>query len=270
MSQNIFDTKMKILILDQWDLRKKYKEIGVGTEGNVFNYQDRYALKKFSLFLAMKYCYEEKLERRFAKLEKMSLLKDENFCFPIGIFGYQDLEKVGCYSELVKYEKGRKDFTCLWNLNDTKEVFRYLIEADAAMHRFHKMGGIIGDIKEDNIMIDKNGHPKFIDTDNFAYQEYDFEFTPDRISCLKNRYNKEFSLKDNDIFVFSMMALYILTRIEGKWSNEDILQIIHQLDTAKEVKNGLKNIFSDSQNKPYIGSILQEIKNPQRAFILKR
>lgn len=152
-----------------------------------------------------------------------------------------------------------------------QRILNYILKADAAIQRIHAKGVRIGDIKENNILIDLNDNPVFIDTDNYAFQNFNFDLAPFRARCLEERYGRPASLKDNDIFLFSLMSLKLLTNTSEfscLHSDEQLTQLINGLDVSSEVKEGLKLIFSDSQNKPYIGPILRKI-NPIQQLILK-
>ena len=272
ITRKIYETNLPTLIVSKWDLGGRYPEIGSGDEGSVYNYNNQYALKTFNLFRAMEYFYGERLTNKFAKLEAMCSLKDESFCFPIGVLGYKDLFKEGCYMDLIQYDKNKKDFNYLEKLKDTKIILEYILKADAAIQRIHTKGIRIGDVKENNILIDLNDNPIFIDTDNYAFQDFDFDLIPDSVYCLEGRYGKTFSLKDSDIFLFSIMGLKLLTHnsdFSYLKSDEILIKLINNLDVSAEVKEGLKIIFSDSQNKPYLGPILQKI-NPKQDLLLRK
>lgn len=255
------ETSIPIIIANKFELGTKYPKIGNGDEGSVYNYNYKYALKTFSLFSAMEYFYGEQLKRKFAKVEAMTLLKDEAFCYPIGLLQSDETTKKGCFFDLVHYDEGIKDFNYLKQLKDEKRILEYLLKADEAIQRAHKKGIIIGDIKENNIMIDINDNIKFVDTDNYAYQDFDFDLAPVRSKSLEMIYGHPFSRIDNDIFVFSMIALKLLTHDDSfSFSiNKDYLtQLIGRLNISAEVKDGLKIIFSDAENKPYISHVLKK------------
>lgn len=241
----------------------KYPEIGYGDEGSVYNYNDIYALKRFSLFRAMEYFYGEQLKRKFMKVEAMTALKDESFCYPIGLLQSDETTKEGCFSELVHYDQNIKDFNYLKKLKDARKILGYILKADAAIQRAHKNSIVIGDIKENNIMIDIKGNIKFVDTDNYAYQDFGFDLIPERSKCLEHTYNHPVTMRDNDIFVFAIMAISLLTKDESfncfNYNKEFYDSFIEKLNVNREVKDGLRIIFSDAPNKPYIGSILQKI-----------
>ena len=133
------------------------------------------------------------------------------------------------------------------------------------------MGIILGDIKGDNIMLDCNGNVRFVDTDNWMYNDYGFDIYPGRADWLSDNFNKKFSLIDNDRFVFAMMAIqYFIDGDIIRLHHSDVYfkKLIEFMDVSQEVKDGLRLIFSDANEKPYIGPILKKI-NPEQKIISK-
>lgn len=264
------DTKISTIEVCKYELGTKYPEIGNGDESTVYNYNDKYAIKIFSLFRTLDYFYGEALKRKFQKIERMSSLKDEAFCFPLGLVGFETKLKEGCYTNLVKCHQELKSFKGLLSLYDKNKVLEYILKADSAMKRIHTKDVIIGDIKNSNILIDINNNIKFIDTDNYVYQDFGFDLYPDRANLLTEKYGKCSSLKDNDIFVFSIMALNILTENEFfvlSKTIDDLNTIIKNLNVDKKTKEGLSIIFSDSENKPYFGEVFSKMKSNQKLIM---
>ena len=265
------ETNLPTIIVNKYDLNEKYPDIGSGNEGEVYNYCNQYALKTFSFFRAMEYFYGEQLKNKFAKIEAMAPLKDESFCIPLGLFGYHDGYKEGCFTDLVLYKKGLKDFGDLKNIKNFEILLEYILKADAAMQRGHKQDLIIGDIKENNIMIDINNNPRYVDVDNYAYQEFGFNMPVARAQRSEKIYGHHASLKDNDIFLFATMSLKILTDntdFNCFKDRETLNYLIEHLNISEETKQELRIIFSDAQNKPYIGPILQRIKTEQQEIMV--
>lgn len=266
IKDDLYNTALPTLIIKERERYKEYPQIGFGDEASVHKYNEQIAFKTFD-FIRDK----EKLPRKFEKIELLGQLYDEAACFPIGLIGYEDKKKEGYYCELVNPLKNYKDFDYLQFLKDRKQLLEYIIQADEAIQRFHKMGLILGDIKNDNIMIDCNGNVKFVDTDNWMYNSYGFDVYPGRADWLTNTFNKEFSLIDNDRYVFGMMAIqYFIdgSVISVHCSDEYYKKMIEFMDVSQEVKDGLRLIFSDANEKPYIGPILKKI-NPEQKIISK-
>ncbi len=263
MSRSIYDTTIPTLIVSRHDLGGKYPVIGSGCEGGVYNYNGKYALKTFELFRSMEYFYGDRVDLKFRKVEEMTKLKDPSIRFPVGILGYRDEFMEGCYSDLIEYEAGLKDFDDLTLPSNKVRQIDYLIKGDRTVKRAHDVGLIIGDIKEDNMMIDKEGNTILVDVDNCAYGDYPFDLFPDRAECYEQMHGKKGNYKDNDIMLYTLMVLRILFNQPefkfGKRKSEiDIL--INHLPINKEIKEYIELLLSDAQNKPYVGPLLQKIR----------
>lgn len=266
MKDDLNNTTLPTLIIEKRKRYRVYPQIGFGDEASVHKYNEKIAFKTFD-FIRDK----EKLPKKFEKIELIGQLYDVAACFPIGLVGYEDKKKEGYYCDLVKPLKDYKDFDHLQYLKDMRQLLGYIIQADEAIQRFHKMGFILGDIKGNNIMIDHNGNVRFVDTDNWMYHDYGFDLYPSRADWLHDTFNKNFSLIDNDRFVFAMMVIQYFI-------DDDIVRLHHPgiyfkhlielMDVSQEVKDGLRLIFSDANEKPYIGSILKKI-NPEQKIISK-
>lgn len=233
-----------------------------GSEGSVYRYNSEYAFKIFNY-----YNKKRSLIKKFQKIELLAKLEDKSFAFPIGLVGFENRLKEGYYMNIVEVHKDYPSFMQLWNIKDRQTLFDIVIKADAAMQRAHKMGIIMGDIKENNILIDENNNPIFIDTDNYAYGDFKFDLYPYVIKNLKNYYGKKFSLIDTDKYLYALMVLkYMFSfRCYVKLFTMNYKAIINSWGIDPELKEGLIDIFSDSEDKPYIGPILKRI-NPEQKF----
>lgn len=251
--------KLSSIVVRKDDLGTLYPMIGSGIEGCVYNYQDSYALKHLSLFRILERYFRIDFSNKFKKLEKLSLLEDESFCFPIGLLEFEDLCFEGYFMKLIKSDKSKKDFNFLSKLKDKDEVSSYLIEADSAIKRAHSLGLILGDIKEENILIGDDGKVYFIDTDNYSYQDFGFDLVPKSAMMLKNIYGRDFDSWDNDKFLFTLMAIKIMTGdsfLSSQLRDTSLLDLaISKLDLDKEVKEGLRLILSDADDKPYFSQV---------------
>lgn len=262
----VYNTSLPVLIIDEKKRYKEYPQIGYGDEASVHKYNESLAFKVFTFTQD-----NTKLPRKYEKIELIGKIQDESACFPIGLVGYEDELKEGYYCDLVQYQPECKDFTKLKSLNDMKKILNCVIQADEAIRRFHQRGFILGDIKENNIMIDINDKVKFVDTDNWMYGDYGFDLTPDRSNWLTRTYKKEFSPLDNDRFVFTLMALQLFidnTYIRLHRNDRYFEKLIEYMDVSSEVKDGLRLILSDAHNKPYVGPILEKI-NPEQPLVTK-
>ena len=252
-----------LLNVNKEDLGTKYPFIGYGDEGRVYNYNNTYAIKIFTKLRNPE--YKSKYQRKLQKLEEMFELNDPNYAFPMGFVSIEGQNIDGYYTTLVKHKQSLKDFEDLELLHNKKKILEYLIKADKALQRIHSQGIIIGDIKEDNILIDQENNPIYIDTDNYKYKQYSFDLIPDRAGTFYSMYGStSLSYRDNDILVFSIMALYLLTRLENfSFMNSPMIidKTLAKLNFDRETQREIDYIFSKKTDKPYIGPVLKKI-NP--------
>ncbi len=249
---------MKILEIPK---EHNFSCLGNGSEGNVYKYDDNIALKIFK---------DENLKKKQEKIELLSKLKDDSFCFPEGIVNYDNKQFVGYYMSLIKTEKTYKDFCRLNFLFDEILLLDLLIKVSDAVERVHKMDVIIGDLKPNNILITDTWEPKFIDTDNYLIDEYIFDLFPIRFDWLKNVYHKEFALKDIDKYLLGIMALsYFNSTLQLHQNDLYFEMFIEFMDVSDDLKDAFRLILSDASNKPYIGPILKRVKEENSSIISK-
>lgn len=251
---------------------KSYKDfqrsIGQGSEGDVYSYKDKYAIKVFSTFdwKHSSYLSLEKLDQKMKKIEVLMKLKDESATFPLGFVEMPDDDKA-FYMPLIKKpgmflpQDGLSDYE-FYEYSDKLETI--LIKTSYALERLHNLGIALGDIKRSNILLRDGTEPVFVDVDNSAYQDFSFDLVPDRADTFHRIYkgNKN-NLIDNDRLVFALMVLEFKThdnRFCFTKSAREIGEALKKLKTNKEAKEVLKCIFSDAENKPYIGPVLKKIR----------
>lgn len=230
--------------------------IGEGDEGKVYRHKNRYAVKLFSDY----YTKRNRMESKMRKVQEMTAMQDPSFTFPIGLVTTNGYTATGYYT---RYIGGKRSFNSLsFDLNREK-VLRILLETEAALKRIHKKGIFIGDLKEDNILLDNHNHPIFIDTDNYSFDNHPFDLLPMRVGCLYDLYGgKIMNFEDNDKLLFALMSLEKLTkdpRFRYGSSKRDIEQALKEHSCSPEAKEVLDCIFSDAENKPDIGPILQKV-----------
>lgn len=258
LKEDLLDTSLPKMIIDKNKLYSEYKEIGSGGEGRVFKYNSSLVLKDFAF---LEY-YLGETKQKFLKIEKLAKLRDESFCFPIGIFGYSDMKKEGYYTQLVNYNDNYKDFNCIGNNFGNKDIFRCMIKASKSMERIHQLGVALGDIRGENIMIDKDFNPKFVDTDNYSYANYDFDVADCNTEWLSNTFHKKFSMYENDKYVFAILLMKYFVPEISLWlvqSDEFYKKFISLMNVSSEIKDGWRMIFSDSYNKPYPHQVLEKM-----------
>lgn len=253
---SIHNSSLPNIILRNRDMNNPYQRLGKGDEGVVRQYNTKIAFKIFTYTSC-----RMKLQRKFAKIETLAKLQDEAACFPLGLVGYENGKKEGYYMDLVDINPKYSDVNALKYLQDMKQAFEYIKKIDAAVQRFHEKGIILGDIKGNNIMIDKDGNPKFVDTDNWMYGEYGFDVRPCRSTWLRKDFGKNRSLLDNDKYIFALMIINFLrgVSVPGYNTSKYLSKMIEIMNVSKEVKDGLRLIFSDAYDKPYIAEVLEKV-----------
>ena len=245
--------------INKEDLYTKYKEIGSGDEAFVFNYNNKKAVKIFKDY--PKWMTDEVIKRKYIKVFIYSRFNDKSFCFPEGLVKV-DNKNSGYYMKYVNTDKNLNHLIDLRELRNFKKIEEYLIKSSEAIERIHDEGFIIGDIRPSNILIDKRSNVKFVDTDSYAYKNFDFDIRPVRANTLKNIYGVD-NDKDNDIFVFTLLALKYLTGKQISTIKPDmeyVLKLLDCLNLTNEVKEILESILSDSANKPQPSHALKLIK----------
>ncbi len=265
--EDLFDTNLPILIIDKNKIDREYNKIGEGGEGSVYAFNQDIVLKDF---LILEYCLGE-IPNKYRKIEELGKLKDESFCFPKGLFGYEDYKKEGYYTKRVIPHSEYKDFNCIREGFGNEKIFTAIIKADEAMQRAHKMGIVIGDIREENIMIDENFNPIFVDTDNYKYHGYDFDLPDPNTEWLRNTFHKKFSTYENDKYIYAMMAMkYVIPELPLwiRQSDDFFKELISRLDVSMEIKEGLRLIFSSSNHKPYVSEVFKKM-NPKKRILSK-
>lgn len=246
---------MNIIRVNEQELNKHY--IDSGDEGSVYRHNRRYAVKIFGGY----YDKRSRLEYKMAKVKDMTSLRDSSFTFPIGLVTTNGYTSRGYYT---KYIGGKKSFKDLSFEPNKEVILRYLLEAEAALKRIHKKGIMIGDLKEDNILIDEKDHPVYVDTDNYVCGSHQFDLMPMRVGCQFELYGGNImNFMDNDKLLFALLALEKYTkdpRFRYGSTKRDIERALCDHLMTEEARDTLNCIFSDAENKPYIGSVLKKIQ----------
>ncbi|MBP5679332.1 MAG: serine/threonine protein kinase [Bacilli bacterium] len=243
-----------------------YNCLGSGSEGNVYSYNGKYAIKVFPDYIwTHNGLTLKKRKRKMQKVEAMMSLRDPSAAFPLGFAKVPGREPAYYMEEVRRTNRNHpKDLVdCLHEKYDDKTE-EILVKADAALQRIHKLGVAVGDIKENNILLRDGREPVYVDLDNAIYQGFMYDLIPDRAGCLFKIYGgSAIAHQDNDILLFALMALHMKTKDDRFSFRECKLSIaegLHQLKKDdKETKEILKCIFSDAENKPYIGKVLHKI-----------
>lgn len=286
----LYNTSLPTLTIKKEDLGKVYPRLGSGGEGTVYRYDEKTAVKIFK--------NKDLLPLKFRKIEVMGKVIDEDLIVPKGLVGYEESEiidyssldvndfesftkeilqrreiarscgprKEGVFMDLVDTQPKCKNFDKISDLKDMKKVLELFLKADQVMQRLHRKGFRIGDVKPQNILIDREWNPKFIDADNMAFGGFTYDLFDYRMALLEKTFEKKRSRRDNDIYLLSLMVLkYCMKDVVAFTSfyrdnqRRNLQKIVEYLKIDPVLKDGLRLIFSDAENKPYIGPILAKI-----------
>ena len=115
----------------------------------------------------------------------------------------------------------------------------------------------------------KNNNPIFIDTDNYAYQNYYYNLISYHSYYLCNTFRKSFSQVENDKYLLAIISMQLYTPgivISNNQTDRFYREMIRLMDIPSESKDELRQIFSDAYDKPYIGPVLKRI-NPRTKLL---
>lgn len=254
-SLNLYDTKLPVLKIVSADVGTKYEYIGSGEEGIVYKFDERTAIKIFRPF-------DNRFYRglKFQKVETYVRFDDDAFTYPIGLVGYEDEQKEGYYMGLVHVHEKYPTFNTLVHYPNPEQKMGIILDGDRAIRRAHHKGLFLGDIKNKNILIDRDLNIIFADTDNFGGLGFGHDVEPLRANWLAQTYGQTFSKKDIDKFLYALKAIHIIIGYPiYELPKEFYYELIMKLDVSISIKNGLLEIFSDLREKPYIGEVLKDV-----------
>ncbi len=237
-----------------------YECYGQGDEGKIYKINDNLAFKRF-------FIQDNNLEK-IRKIELLVALKNPYFTFPLGLIRL-DGKIIGYYMPFIKEHFGYPSFAYLRHIKSRNTLINLGIKGYEALKYAHDHNITLGDIKYANILIDENNNPVFIDTDNYAYGKFGYDLDPNLSHTLERIYNRNFSQKDNDIYLYSKMIMSYLfsNEVIYIYDNKEFLKkLMSYVEAPKDIKEGLECIFSDSENKPYMGPILKKL-NPSITLI---
>lgn len=261
MREILQDRFLPCIQINTCDLNIKYFFIDDGLESRVYCYDSETVIKIFIKATILKY----------SKIKLMATLENEFFVFPKGFVGFESGFKEGYFMARVNTQEGLENFSKLYFLDDLKRIIAILKQADRAIEWAHLNDILIGDIREKNILINKTDKPKFCDTDNYFYKDFDFDLTPKRIFWLSRLYGREFSLIEVDKFLYGLMCLKILTRdFTTIVTKSHIENLINNLNFSNRVKEGFRFVCSDTMNRPYMQEILSEMESDVKRFTITR
>lgn len=255
-------TNLPTIEIASKDVGSKYEYLGQGHEGIVYRFDSQTAIKIFKPFDNR---YYQKL--KFQKVKVFSQFTDPSFTFPKGLVEFETHTKEGYYKNLVDVHSKYPTFDALSDYPNCHKKLDIILSGDSAIKRAHSTGLVLGDIKKENLLIDRDLNPVFVDCDNYAGLGFGFDLLPYRIRRLTEIHGKDFSVQDSDKFLYAVKALHIIIGYPiSRMPKEFYYELVMKLNVSLAVKNGLLEIFSDMRNKPYVGDIIKEI-NPEEKIL---
>ena len=273
----IGNTSLPTLGIEKDKLYTEYTIVGSGNEGKVFNYEDRYAIKIFRE--ETEYTPVGYLPRKYEKIEELANMiatqgpsEDLITPFPIGLVYYKGERiirgtenKEGFYENIIIRDKTNPTFFTLFRLLDPEKI-PYIKMGGQGLRKLHQMGFVLGDIKSENILITQSKKVAFIDSDNWKFGNFDYDLPPINADYLRTVFgDKEYDSKDNDKFLLALESMQVFLKGQqisndrgksGFHSRYFFNKLIEMANLQPEEKEGLRQIFSDSPNKPYIDEVL--------------
>lgn len=185
---------------------KSYTPIAEGGEGFIYEYKGK--IVKVYKEHVDKGIKEKKIKALMAKpriggiVYPLDTVEDENGRF-IGFI----MDKIE--GEDIKKLSNKKYVTS--NNISTKDILAVLLRIQSIIIKLHKQGIIIGDLNDQNIIIDKNMNVYFIDCDSWCIDGIQCDVAIDLFKdpCLQsNNFDK-----NTDAYAFSILAWKLLTRV---------------------------------------------------------
>lgn len=252
-------------ILSVEHLKAKYPRIGHGEFGDVYLIED----KVIKIIKSLKL---EELEVYRKKINLLTKIKEENYIFPEYFINFND-ESILAY--MMPYVMKNNRFESLYDMfycnifDSTKTIF--LSKCLDAIKRLHQRDIAIGDLNPNNILVDIDLNPQFIDTDGYDIGNLGIEPRINTYFNYRNRFKGTGSNIDMDKFSFTILILSSLigtTLINKCNSLKSFDVLIDNLDLSDDAKHNLHLIINDYHNKPYPDIILKEAQDKRR--ILKK
>lgn len=248
------------ITIEKNDLGVLYPELGKGVEGTVYKYSDNKVIKILNR-------EEISIDTIINRLNYFISIKVENVVFPEDLVYNSKNEIIGYSMKLIIPNK-YKSFFNLYECKNNEEFIDYFKKAQESMKELHKRDIFIGDFNPNNIMIDKDNNPIFIDTINYATSEFDFLLKPYNSMIYEKVFKRKCSLLDNDIFMFAFLLLSFFVSfndLEKAIKNPNYFkEIINNLDISSSSKNTLNKIFSQNDEKEYIDIVLNDLKKSKQ------
>mgnify|MGYP001102001441 CR=1 FL=1 len=246
--------------IEENDLGVLYYELGTGVEGTVYKYSDNKVIKVLNR-------EEVSIDTIIYRVNYFINIKVKNVVFPEDLVYNSKNEVIG-YSMKLIIPNEYKSFFNLYECKDNKKFINYFERIQETMKELHKKNIFIGDFNPNNIMIDNDNNPVFIDTINYATPEFSFLLEPYNSMIYEKVFKRKCSLLDNDKFMFAFLLLSFFVSfndLEKAIKNPDYFKkIINDLDISSLSKSTLNKIFSQNDEKEYIDIVLNDLRKSKQ------
>lgn len=249
---------INILIIDEHNLDNLYVELGRGREGIVYKYNDNLAIK---ILKKEEVDISDITER--IKFWINIKTKVRNVIFPEHVVVNTKNQIIGYSMKLISFNK-YKSFFNLFECKNNDEFINYFEKIQETLKELHKNNIFVGDFNPNNIMINSDNVPIFIDTINYANEKYSFLHESYNSLIFEKIFKIKCSNLDNDKFMFAFLFLTFFVSFEDlEIAFEDANYfkiIINNLDISDSSKNILNKIFSIESNKYYLEDVFEDFK----------
>lgn len=257
MNEEQLDILSNTIFINEKDLNILYSELGKGVEGIVYKYTNDKVIKIFN--------EKEELDLStiIDRIKYLVNVKINNFAFPENLVCNSKNQIIGYSMKLITYNE-YKSFFNLSECKNNDEFINYFIKAQESLKKLHRNNIFVGDFNPNNIMIDKDNNPIFIDTINYSTPAFNFLLEPFSAKIYEKIFKSKCTLLDNDKFMFAFLFMSFFISpgdLEKAIKNPNYFkEIIDNFDISDISKITLKRIFSIKNNKEYIDDVLEDFK----------
>ncbi len=246
------------ILIDENKLGNVYIELGSGREGIVYEYNDNLVIK---IFRKEEVNFSDMIERIKYLINIKTKVK--NIIFPQHIVMNTKHEIIGYSMELILFNK-YKSFYNLFECKSNDEFINYFKQIQETMKKLHKNNIFIGDFNPNNIMINNDNIPIFIDTVNYANEKFGFLYKSYNSLIYEKIFKCKCSYLDNDKFMFSFLFLIFFVPFQELVTAMDnpnyFKVIINDFNISDSSKKILNKIFSSESNKDYLDEVFEDFK----------
>jgi len=139
-------------------------------------------------------------------------------------------------------------------VNDMRRLIKVYRRLFENLEFLHQNDIIVNDVKVENILIDKNKNPIFIDVDSMGIDEYPPDYPNLKTTLFKRTPNLNQKMAENDSYTIDKLKLLIsfITSLEDitKHNDQDqsLLTVLLKADLSPEFKSYIKDIMLQDAN----------------------